>query len=108
MGFHWILVGLMWIALSAVGGAALTIIGLAAIGAIVGGHPVYHQDHRPPPFKAWGWVWTVGVLFMAINVLIGIITLFSNWMTGLISIVIAAIILWYLFQPKGKAYSGKT
>ncbi len=59
-------------------------------------------------FKAWGWVWTVGVIITIISLVMGIITLFSDWMSGLISIIISAIILWYLFQANVKAYFGKS
>ncbi len=112
IGILWILAGLLWIAAAAVGGAALTIIGLGALGAIVGVIlfiiGIIDLLLGIGCFKAWGWVWTVGVVFMVINILIGILTLFSSWMTGLISIIIAAIVLWYLFQPQVKAYFGKT
>jgi hypothetical protein len=64
-------------------------------------------------FKAWGWVWTVAVLFAFINIL----TAFYNWWvaghtmagltTALVSIVIPVIILWYLYKDNVKAYFGK-
>jgi hypothetical protein len=50
----------------------------------------------------------VGVIITIISLVMGIITLFSDWMSGLISIIISAIILWYLFQANVKAYFGKS
>ena len=57
---------------------------------------------------AWPWVWTVGVIFSAISIHIGIMNLFSQGAGALLGIIIAAIILYYLFQPQVKAYFGKT
>jgi hypothetical protein len=58
-------------------------------------------------FKAWSWAWIVGVIFSAITVLIGIVSLLTTGFSALIEIIIAAIILYYLFQPQVKAYFGK-
>ena len=111
IGILWIISGLLWLVAAFLGGAALTVIGLGAIGAIIGVIlfiiGIIDILLGIGCFKGWGWVWTVGVIFMAINILIGLVTVFSSPATGLVSIVIAVIVLWYLFQPKVKAYFGK-
>jgi len=112
LGILWILSGLMWLVAAFLGGAALTIVGLGALGAIIGVVlfiiGIIDIFLGIGCFKGWGWVWIIGVIFMAINILIGLVTLFSDVVTGLVAIIIAAIILWYLFQPQVKAYFGKT
>jgi len=59
-------------------------------------------------FKAWGWVWIVGVIITVISLVMGIIDLFTSGMGALIGIIISAIILWYLFQANVKRYFGKS
>lgn len=59
-------------------------------------------------FKAWGWVWTVGVIITIISLVAGILDLFTRGMGALIGIAISAIILWYLFQANVKSYFGKS
>ena len=112
LGILWILGGLMWLVAAFLGGAVLTIAGLGAIGAIIGVIlfivGIVDIFLGIGCFMGWGWVWIIGVIFMAINILIGLVTLLSDWVTGLVSIVIAGIILWYLFQPQVKTYFGKT
>ena len=58
-------------------------------------------------FQAWPWVWTVGVILTAISLLMGIVSIFTSGAGALLSIVISAIILYYLFQPHVKTYFGK-
>ena len=58
-------------------------------------------------FKAWFWVWTVGVIISVISFVLGIISLFTTGKGALLTIVIFGIILFYLFQPHVKAYFGK-
>lgn len=111
IGVLWVLAGLLWFVAAFVGGVALSVIGLGAIGAIIGVVlfiiGIIDILLGVGCFMAWSWVWIVGVIFMVINVLIGIVALFSNWVTGLVTIIIAAIVLWYLFQPQVKAYFGQ-
>jgi hypothetical protein len=112
LGILWIIFGLMWLVAAFLGGAVLTLVGLGAIGAIIGVVlfiiGIIDILIGVGCFKGWGWVWIIGVIFMCINILIGLVSLFSNWVTGLVTIIIAGIIIWYLFQPKVKAYFGKT
>ncbi|MDH7592777.1 MAG: hypothetical protein QHG99_00265 [Methanomicrobiales archaeon] len=59
-------------------------------------------------FKAWGWVWTAGVIITIVSLLIGLLELLTGGAGAILGIVISGIILWYLFQPNVKAYFGKT
>lgn len=112
LGILWILTGLMWLILAFLGGAVLTIIGLEALGAIIGVLlfilGIIDIFLGIGCFMGWGWVWIIGVIFMVINILVGLVILFLDVVTGLVAIIIAVIILWYLFQPNVKAYFGKT
>ena len=58
-------------------------------------------------FKAWPWVWIVGVILTALGLLFGLVTLVMGGYSAIVGIIIAAIILYYLFQPQVKAYFGK-
>jgi len=116
------IIGILWI----LGGLLMLLagLGLAALGAVIAGPiggvvglalgfvliiiGIIEILLGIGCFKAWGWVWTVGVIITIISLVMGIITLFSDWMSGLISIIISAIILWYLFQANVKAYFGKS
>jgi hypothetical protein len=77
-------------------GAVLIIVGLVDLALGVG------------CFMAWPWVWTVGVIFTVIGLLISIASLFTSRAGAIISIIIAVVILYYLFQPHVKAYFGKS
>jgi hypothetical protein len=58
-------------------------------------------------FKAWPWVWTIGVIFSILSILAGLVSLLTSGAGALISIIIAIVILYYLFQPHVKAYFGQ-
>ncbi len=58
--------------------------------------------------QAWSWVWIVRVIFSAISILIGIVSLFTTGFGAVVGIIIAAIILYYLFQPQVKRYFGQS
>jgi len=112
IGILWIIAGILWLFAAVAGGAALAMVGLGSLWAIIGVVlfviGIVDLLLGIGCFKAWSWVWVVGVIFMAINILMGIVLLFSNPVTGIGTIIIAAIVLWYLFQPQVKAYFGTT
>jgi hypothetical protein len=58
-------------------------------------------------FKGWGWVWTLTVIFSILGILISLVSLVVGNFTSIVSIIIAAIILWYLFQEEPKKFFGK-
>ncbi len=62
-------------------------------------------------FGAWTlkpWGWTLGIVAEVISVLFGLYSVVTgNAMNGIVSIIIAAIILWYLFQPNVKQAFGR-
>ena len=112
LGVLWIIGGLFAIMGGIVGGAILSMEGFGGLGAAIGVVAfiigVVDLLLGIGCFKAWSWVWIVGVIFSAISVLIGIVSLFTTGLSALLGIIIAAIILYYLFQPQVKAYFGKT
>ena len=111
LGILWILGGLLLVIGGIIGGAALMMVGLGGLGAALGVIffiiGIVDLLLGLGCFKAWSWVWIVGVIFSAISILIGIVSLVTTGFSALIEIVIAAIILYYLFQPQVKAYFGK-
>jgi hypothetical protein len=110
LGVLWIIGGLLAIIGGIIGGAVLSIVGLGGIGAAIGITlfviGIIDLLLGIGCFKAWPWVWVVGVIITAISILIGIASLFTTGASALLGIVIAAIILYYLFQPQVKAYFG--
>jgi hypothetical protein len=63
---------------------------------------------------AWGllkgksWAWTVTVILSVISIVIGIISLVGGNFGSIINIIIAGIIIYYLYRPHVKAYFGKS
>jgi hypothetical protein len=112
IGILWILSGLLWFVAAFIGGAVLAFLGLGALGAIVGVIlfiiGIINILLGIGSFKGWSWVWVIGVIFMVINLLFGLVSLVTSPGTGIITIVIAAIVLWYLFQPQVKSFFGRT
>jgi hypothetical protein len=59
---------------------------------------------------AWGlqpWAWTLGVVLEAIAIVLGLFNLFNGSGGALISIAVAALITWYLFQPDVRRAFGR-
>lgn len=63
---------------------------------------------------AWGllkgksWAWIVTVILSVISIVIGIISLVGGNFGSIINIIIAGIIIYYLYRPHVKAYFGKS
>jgi hypothetical protein len=112
IGILWIIGGLLAIFAGIIGGAILSVAGLGGLGAAIGIIAfivgIVYLILGIGCFKAWPWVWTVGVIFSALSILLGIVNLFMVGASALLGIIIAAIILYYLFQPQVKAYFGKS
>ena len=62
---------------------------------------------------AWGllkgksWAWTVTVVLSVISIVMGIISLVGGNFGSVVNIIIAGIIIYYLYRPHVKAYFGK-
>lgn len=59
---------------------------------------------------AWGlqpWAWTLGIVLQAIAIVLGLYNLLSGGTGSIISIVLAAAITWYLFQPDVRRAFGR-
>jgi uncharacterized membrane protein (DUF2068 family) len=59
---------------------------------------------------AWGlqpWAWTLGVVLEAIAIVLGLFNLFNGSGGAVLSIAIAALITWYLFQPDVRRAFGR-
>ncbi|HMH09598.1 MAG TPA: hypothetical protein VK553_02735 [Candidatus Nitrosopolaris rasttigaisensis] len=74
-------------------------------------------------WKGKGWAWTISIIVLIIGIAIDIISvsitsagvfsntgsnLLGNIVSGIVSIAINAVILYYLYRPHVKAYFGKT
>jgi hypothetical protein len=58
--------------------------------------------------KGRGWAWTVTVILSVISIVIGIISIVGGNFGSIINIIIAGIIIYYLYRPHVKAYFGKS
>lgn len=54
--------------------------------------------------KGWNIIWYIGVIFAVISALLSLVTILGSPLSGLFSLLIEAIILWYLFRPKVKGF----
>jgi uncharacterized membrane protein (DUF2068 family) len=62
-------------------------------------------------FGAWTlqpWAWTLGVVLEAVAIVLGLYALVDGDASAVVSIALAAVVLWYLFQPSVKAAFGRT
>jgi hypothetical protein len=57
--------------------------------------------------KGLGWAWTVTVILSIISIVFNAISIATGNIASIISIIISAIILYYLYRPHVKAYFGK-
>jgi hypothetical protein len=108
IGILWILAGLLMAVGAGVGGAALAVIGLGALGAMVGVIFVIiglvFIALGIGCFKGWPWVWPVGVIFTIVALIINLLSIVSMPAGAIIGIIFDLIVLWYLFQPQVKAW----
>jgi hypothetical protein len=72
-------------------------------------------------FRAWSWAWVLGVVLLVSGMLLQLFSLVTWFLSAgmkldyynpeteaIIGILIAGIIMYYLFQPQVKAYFGRT
>lgn len=111
IGILWIIGGLILIiggvGVASLGGMLLGALG-ATYGAIMAIIGIIDLILGIGCFKAWPWVWTVGVIITVLSLLSALYAIVTTGWGGLISLVIAGIILYYLFTPDVKTYFGKT
>jgi hypothetical protein len=112
LGFLWIIIGLFLLFSGIIGGTVTSCTGIPGLGDTIGIFifiiGVVDLILGIGCFMAWPWVWMVGVLFSAVSILTGLASLVTNGLIALIGIIIAVIILYYLYQPGVKRYFGKT
>ena len=54
-----------------------------------------------------GWAWTLAIVLYAIGALFSLASLVTGSYTSIVSLVIYALLIWYLWKPHVKAYFGK-
>jgi hypothetical protein len=57
--------------------------------------------------KALGWAWTVTIILEIISIVLNAISIATGNIGGIVSIIISAVILYYLYRPHVKAYFDK-
>jgi hypothetical protein len=58
--------------------------------------------------KGKGWAWTVTLILSAISIIMGVISLVGGNVGSIVNVIIAGIVIYYLYRPHVKAYFGKT
>jgi len=107
----WILAGLVLL----FGGLSTALVGGLAFGA-VGGllgivwiiWGIVELAIGIGSWQGWPWVWTVGIVLAVLSVLMALYSLVTQGWTHLLSLIIAGIILNYLFTPDVKAWFKRT
>ena len=58
--------------------------------------------------KGKGWAWSLTMILSIISIIIGIVSLVAGSFGSIVNIIIAGIIIYYLYRPHVKAYFGKS
>jgi hypothetical protein len=58
--------------------------------------------------KGKGWAWSVTMVLSIISIVIGVISLVAGSIGSIVNIIIAGIIIYYLYRPHVKAFFGKS
>lgn len=58
-------------------------------------------------WKGTEWAWILGIALYAIGIILGVVSLAGGNVFSVISIIIGALIVYYLFRPNVKAWFGK-
>ncbi|MDD1724081.1 MAG: hypothetical protein LUQ07_03005 [Methanospirillum sp.] len=110
IGILWILLGLLLL-LAGLGLGTLLAILTAGLGVMVGGSIVLlgliTLALGVGCFQGWSWIWIVGVIITGLHLVLGLIGLLFTGGASIVSLIISAIILYYLFQPNVKAWFGQ-
>lgn len=84
---------------------------LAGLGVAIGGFMILIGIFQL--LVAWGlwtgkkWAWFLALIFGILGVILGLMSLVGGGLTGIVSLLINAIIVYYLFTPKVKAFFGR-
>ena len=52
------------------------------------------------------WAWYLAVVLYGLGVVVGLIVLVAGGLTGIVSLIIDVLLLWYMLRPHVKAYFG--
>ena len=58
-------------------------------------------------WKGKGWAWTITLVLSFIGIALGLASIVSGSIVAILSVVINAIIIYYLYRPNVKAFFGK-
>jgi hypothetical protein len=58
--------------------------------------------------KGKGWAWSVTMVLSIISIVIGVISMVAGSFGSIVNIIIAGIIIYYLYRPHVKAFFGKS
>ncbi len=58
-------------------------------------------------FKGKGWAWIITVILAIISVILSIVSIASGGRTNIISLIISAVILYYMYRTEVKSYFGR-
>jgi uncharacterized membrane protein HdeD (DUF308 family) len=58
-------------------------------------------------WKGRGWAWTITLILSVIGIIVAIASLVAGNVSAIISIIIHAVVIYYLYRPNVKAFFGK-
>jgi hypothetical protein len=58
--------------------------------------------------KGKGWAWTVTLVLSVISIIMGMMSVAGGNVGAIVNVIIAGVIIYYLYRPYVKAYFGKT
>jgi uncharacterized membrane protein (DUF2068 family) len=58
-------------------------------------------------WKGRRWAWTITLIVSAIGIIVGIVSIIFDNLGGIITIIINAVVIYYLYRPNVKAFFGK-
>ncbi|HEX9320055.1 MAG TPA: hypothetical protein VF884_14065 [Nitrososphaeraceae archaeon] len=91
--------------LSELGGPLVAVvIGVGAFAIILG---FAHFVLAWGLFKGKGWAWIITVILAIISVILSIVYIASGGRTNIISLIISAVILYYMYRTEVKSYFGR-
>jgi hypothetical protein len=58
-------------------------------------------------WKGKGWAWTITLILSAVSVIVAIVSIYTGNAQAIFSLIINAVVIYYLYRPHVKAYFGK-
>jgi len=85
-------------------GLVLLVVGIGVILLVLG---IAYLVMAYGLWKGRGWAWTITLILSVIGIIVAIASLVAGNVSAIISIIIHAVVIYYLYRPNVKAFFGK-